>query len=69
MSIARQRLHELIDQIADERLPEVIDLLSRFYEEDQELLSESELHEIDLAKERIAKGEYATFDEVFGDLE
>lgn len=69
MSTARQRLHEMIDKNSDEKLSEVFDLLSRFYEEEEEGLSESELRKIVLAKERIAKGDYATFDEVFADLE
>lgn len=54
MSISRQHLHELIDHIADERLPEITDQLTRFYDEE---LSDSELHEIELAKQRIAQGE------------
>ena len=68
MSIQRQRLHEIIDQIADEKLPKIVDLINFIYEEEQEELSLNELAEIDHAKQRIANGDYATFDEVFGDL-
>jgi hypothetical protein len=41
-------------------------LLNRIYEEEQ--ISAEEALEIDEAKKRIANGEYATFDDVFGDL-
>jgi hypothetical protein len=69
MAITREELHHIIDQIPENRLPSIEDLLSRIYEEEQEELSASEAAEIDKAKKRIVNGEYATFDEVFGDLE
>jgi hypothetical protein len=43
--------------------------LNRIYEEEQEELSVSEAAEIDTAKKCMVKGEYATFDDVFGDLD
>lgn len=69
MAISRKALHDIIDQISEDRLPTISELLNRIYEEEQAELSTDEALEIDEAKQRILKGEYATFDEVFGDLE
>lgn len=69
MAISREELHHIIDQIAEDHLPTIGDLLNRIYEEEQEELSATETAEIDSAKKRITNGEYATFDEVFGDLD
>jgi hypothetical protein len=69
MAISRKELHHIIDKIPENRLPSIEDLLNRIYEEEQEELSVSEATEIDTAKKRMVKGEYATFDDVFGDLD
>jgi|HigsolmetaGSP11D_1036233.scaffolds.fasta_scaffold50975_1 predicted RNase H-related nuclease YkuK (DUF458 family) len=66
MAISREELHRMIDQIPDDKLPSIEELLNRIYEEEQ--ISAEEALEIDEAKKRIANGEYATFDDVFGDL-
>lgn len=66
MAISREELHRMIDQIPENKLPSIGELLTRIYEEEQ--LSAEEASEIDEAKKRIMNGEYATFDDVFGDL-
>lgn len=66
MAISREELHRMIDQIPENKLPSIGELLSRIYEEEQ--LRAEEASEIDEAKKRIINGEYATFDDVFGDL-
>ncbi|MFD2116312.1 hypothetical protein ACFSTH_08495 [Paenibacillus yanchengensis] len=67
MAITREELHHLINQIPDDKLPAIGDLLSRIYEEEN--IDKEEALEIDAAKKRIANGEYATFDDIFGDLD
>jgi hypothetical protein len=42
MAISREELHNIIEQISDDRLPAIGDLLSRIYEEEQEDLSDVE---------------------------
>lgn len=65
MAISREELHHIIDQIPEDKLPSISELLTRIYEEIQ--ISPEEAAEIDAAKKRIVNGEYATFDEIFGD--
>ncbi|MGI6449065.1 MAG: hypothetical protein ACOX3R_01875 [Desulfitobacteriia bacterium] len=69
MAISREKLHYIIDQIPEERLPSIEDLLNHIYEEEKEELDLSEAREIDVAKKRIINGDYATFEDVFGDLD
>ncbi len=64
----REELHRLIDRLPEDKLPAVSDLLEKIYEIDDEKLSPEELKEIEAAKKRVAKGEFDTFDDVFGDL-
>jgi hypothetical protein len=67
MAISREELHHIINQIPDDKLPAIGDLLSRIYEEEH--IDKEEALEIDAAKERMLNGKYATFEEVFGDLD
>jgi hypothetical protein len=60
MAISREELHNIIEQISNDRLPAIGDLLSRIYEEEQEDLSDVEATEIDNAKKRISKGDFVT---------
>lgn len=69
MTISRKTLHDIIDKIADDRLPMVSDLLNQIYEEEHEEISSEESSKIEAARQRIFQGEYDTFDEVFGDSE
>ncbi len=67
MAISREELHHIINQIPDDKLPSIGDLLTRIY--DEELIDREEALEIDIAKERMLNGEYATFEEVFRDID
>lgn len=69
MAVSREKLHHIIDQIPENRLPAIEDLLSRIYEEEQEELLAAEAAEINEAKKRIDSGQFSTFEEVFGDLD
>jgi len=67
MAISREELQRIINQIPDDKLPSIGDLLIRIY--DEEHIDQDEANEIDAAKKRIADGDHATFEEVFGDLD
>jgi hypothetical protein len=69
MSLTRETLHHIIDQLPEHKLPDIEEWLSRIYEEEQVSMSKTELKEIEQARQRIKNGEYAKFDEVFGDLD
>lgn len=67
MAISREELLRIINRIPDEKIPFIRDLLIHIYEEEH--INSDEAKEIDAAKKRIADGDYATFEEVFGDLD
>lgn len=67
MAVSREELQRIISQIPDDKLPSIGDLLIRIYEEEH--IDQEEAEEVDAAKKRIADGDYATFEEVFGDLD
>lgn len=67
MSVSREQLHKLIDQLPDDKLPKIGDILVHIYEESQ--ISKEEEIELDAARERIMNGEFKTFEEVFGDID
>lgn len=57
----------MINLIPDEKLPSIGDLLIRIYEEEQ--IDQNEAAEVDAAKKRIADGNYASFEDVFGQVQ
>jgi len=67
MAISREELQSIINQIHDDKLPSIGELLNRIYEEEH--IDNEEALEINAAKKRITDGDYATFEEVFGDLD
>ena len=67
MAISREELQSIINQIPDDKLPSIGELLNRIYEEEH--IDNEEALEINAAKKRITDGDYATFEEVFGDLD
>lgn len=67
MTISREELQRIINQIPDDKLSSIGDLLIHIYEEEH--IDHEEAQEVDAAKKRIADGDYATLEEVFGDLD
>ncbi len=70
MAVSREQFHRLIDALSDDKL----DFLARKLPElipdiDDAWLSSQDMKEIQEARAEFARGEYATFEEVFGDLE
>lgn len=75
MSLPREKIHRIIDLLPEDRYERLVKALPQIIfegEKDSENISPEELAEIlaeaKKAKEEVAKGEFATFDEVFGDL-
>lgn len=75
MSMPKEKFHHIIDLLSEDRYEKLVKALPKIIfegEKDSADLAPEELTEIlaevKKAKEEVAKGEYATFDEVFGDL-
>ena len=59
----KERIHELVDQLADEKTAEAVDYLEWLLLDEDEA-SPEELAEAERGREQIARGEYVTLDEV-----
>ncbi|GAX90764.1 hypothetical protein [Effusibacillus lacus] len=75
MSMPKEKFHRIIDLLPEDRYEKLVKALPKIIfegEKDSDDLTSDELTEIlaeaNKAKEEVAKGEYATYDEVFGDL-
>ncbi|MFC4765874.1 hypothetical protein [Effusibacillus consociatus] len=75
MSMPKEKFHRIIDLLPEDRYERLVKALPKIIfegEKDSDDLTPEELVEIlaeaKKAKEEVAKGEYVTFDEVFGDL-
>jgi len=75
MSMPKEKFHHMIAMLPEDRYEKLVKALPGIIFEgeiDNDDLTADELTEIiaeaKLAREEVAKGEYATFEEVFGDL-
>jgi len=59
----RARIHELVDQLADEKTAEALDYLGWLLLDEDEA-SPEELAQAELGRAQIARGEYITLEEV-----
>lgn len=65
MTIERENLHRVIDELPQERLSELTRFVDFLQDEDDEPLSDSELEQLAASREDIAAGRVYSFEEVW----
>lgn len=61
----REILHKIIDELPQERLPQVVNFVRFFQDEDDEPLTDSELEQLAASREDIAAGRVYSLEEVW----
>lgn len=67
LEIKKKQLHDLIDSLPEDKLPSAYDFFLNILDEETEDLTEEDEKDIDEALSEYERGEYYTFEEVFGD--
>ena len=67
MALSREQLHRVIDHLPVEKLPALADLIDKLIENDDEPVSDAEIAEYKRIRQEMHKGNFVTFDEIFGD--
>ena len=66
MALSREQLHRVIDHLPEEKLPALADLIDKLIDEDDEPVSDAEIVEYKRIRQEMRKGDFVSFDEVFG---
>lgn len=66
--IDRKELHRLVDQLPEEKLPQISEIFRSLFDEEELELNDETKKEIDEARERIKDGEYVSLDELFEEI-
>ena len=66
MALSREQLHRVIDHLPEEKLPALADLIDKLIDEDDERVSDAEIVEYKRIRQEMRKGDFVSFDEVFG---
>lgn len=69
MAVRREDIHKMIDELSDEKLPKVQKFLLELECSDEIIISKKTERSIKESLEEYKKGEYYTFEEVFGEDE
>lgn len=67
--MSREQLHRIIDHLPPDKLPALEDLLDKLIDEDDELITDEEIARYRRIREQMKSGDFARFDDVFGDAD
>ncbi|MCY0877416.1 MAG: hypothetical protein OWU84_00500 [Firmicutes bacterium] len=65
VTLSREQLHRVIDDLPADKLPTLADLISKLIDEDDEPVSAEELAEYRRIRDEMRRGKTLSFDDVF----
>ncbi|MCY0900469.1 MAG: hypothetical protein OWU33_16365 [Firmicutes bacterium] len=65
VTLSREQLHRVIDDLPADKLPALADLISKLIDEDDEPVSAEELAEYRRIRDEMRRGKTLSFDDVF----